>query len=98
MFKKYPEEKPEENQKVVALHGGNAYATEFTKFNERVPEGELPDGIIYAHRKSKRCWFMDIPVEKENLPEIDKIDVLWCNFPEEAEKKSENVDQEKSVE
>lgn len=98
MFKKFPAEKPEENQKVIAIHNGESYATEFARYNVRVEQEELPEGLIYAIRKSKDCWFMDIKIQKEQIENVDSIEVLWCVYPEEADKLNQNQEQKESEE
>jgi len=85
MFKKYPQDIPEENKKIIAVHNGKAYVTEYIRMNEKVPENELPEGILQAIRKSENRWFADVPLSKEDYlsGEYKNMVVHFIDFPEE---------------
>lgn len=85
MFKKFPDEIPEKNKKIVAVHEGQAYVTEYIQLNERVPEEELPDGILQAIRKTDKMWFADIPLTRQEFKDnlMNEKTVYFADFPEE---------------
>lgn len=79
---------PQEGQEVVALFEQKAAVTEFNKYNVKVPDDDLPEGLIWGIKKSDSAWFLDLPLQTKS-PEENVV--FWSEIPEEAKPEKETL-------